>query len=281
MCGKDVVTGYGQVTTESSHQTRHEWCDDKGYEANLDDNYGSVPDNDHLGNAMDATQDMDANNFIDDGEATCVEDVTDVGDTNSGIDTEDVDAYDLTNFLRIFGNSSSHTLANDSLISNSGHGVGTSNKRQGCDIGDGHGPASRAKRFRAAATEKQRSIDKIVEQNVVLIEQNNIFLQQQQARTYVFTRWGINSQHKIPPEIDVKLKSLDPKLNIEDYLDIKTILRNPAARDDFTSLEDTQIWDFISKRLREYRTQIAPFSSNFNPYAYAPSQSNLFQHPSI
>jgi hypothetical protein len=51
----------------------------------------------------------------------------------------------------------------------------------------------------------------------------------------VFTRWGINSQHVIPSEKDVKLKPLDPKLNTKDYLDIRTVLRNPAARDGLIS----------------------------------------------
>jgi hypothetical protein len=88
-----------------------------------------------------------------------------------------INAYDLANFLKIFDNSSSHTLTNDGPTSNSGHGIEVSNKHQRCDIGCG--PTSHAKRFRDAAAEKQRSIDKIVEQNVVLIEQNHTFLQQQ------------------------------------------------------------------------------------------------------
>jgi hypothetical protein len=72
----------------------------------------------------------------------------------------------------------------------------------------------------------------------------------------VFTGRGINCQHKILPEIDVKLKQLYPKVSIEDYLDIRVVLRNSVARDDFLSLEDDQIWDFILKQLRQYRIQI-------------------------
>lgn len=60
-----------------------------------------------------------------------------------------------------------------------------------------------------AIAARQRAVETIVEQNALLIEKNNIFLQKQQARTDVFK--GINSQHKIPQEIDERLKSLDPE----------------------------------------------------------------------
>jgi trehalose utilization protein len=59
-----------------------------------------------------------------------------------------------------------------------------------------------------AIAARQRAVEAIVEQNALLIEKNNIFLQKQQARTDVFNGWGINSQHKIPQEI---VKSLDPE----------------------------------------------------------------------
>jgi hypothetical protein len=85
MCGKHIATGYGQVITESSHKIRYEWCDDERcddeeYEVNLSDNYGNDPDNVHLEDVMDKTQDMNAGNVMGDRDATDVEDVTDFGD---------------------------------------------------------------------------------------------------------------------------------------------------------------------------------------------------------
>jgi len=73
----------------------------------------------------------------------------------------------------------------------------------------------RSQRAKVAIAARQRAVEAIVEQNALLIEKNNIFLQKQQARTDVFNGWGINSQHKIPQEI---VKSLDPEWSIEDYL---------------------------------------------------------------
>lgn len=82
-------------------------------------------------------------------------------------------------------------------------------KRKGRD--KAAGKTSRSQRAKVAIAARQRAVETIVEQNALLIEKNNIFLQKQQARTDVFNGWGINSQHKIPQEIDERLKSLDPE----------------------------------------------------------------------
>jgi hypothetical protein len=54
---------------------------------------------------------------------------------NPANDIEDVNAYDISNFFRRFGEGDSHTTQNDDLRSNSGHIISASDKRKGHDVG--------------------------------------------------------------------------------------------------------------------------------------------------